>query len=108
MLLLLLPCAWLYAFVATAAGTGSPVRGALVMAFFWAGTVPALAAIGVLARGALGPLSRRLPLVTASLLVVVGLLTLGQRLVPSHAGVLHAGRAAAPTATAACCARPKG
>ncbi len=36
----LLPCGWLYVFVAAAAGTGSPLDGALVMTAFWAGTVP--------------------------------------------------------------------
>ncbi len=78
----LLPCGWLYAFVATAAGTGSPGSGALVMAVFWLGTVPALAALGAAARVALGPLSRRLPAITASLVLVLGLLTLAGRTVP--------------------------
>ncbi|MBE7450024.1 MAG: sulfite exporter TauE/SafE family protein [Kofleriaceae bacterium] len=31
-----LPCGWLWAFVVVAAGTGSPVGGALVMTAFWA------------------------------------------------------------------------
>ena len=42
----LLPCGWLYAFLVTAAGTGSPIRGGLVMLAFFAGTVPVLALIG--------------------------------------------------------------
>jgi len=46
----LLPCGWLWAFVAVAAGTGSPLAGAAVMLVFWAGTVPALAALGYGAR----------------------------------------------------------
>ena len=36
----LLPCGWLYAFAVLAAGTGGPWTGMLVMAAFWAGTVP--------------------------------------------------------------------
>lgn len=77
----LLPCGWLYAYVAVAAGTGSPRAGALVMAVFWAGTVPILAGLGFAARGALGPLARRLPLATAALLMLLGVLTLTGKLV---------------------------
>jgi sulfite exporter TauE/SafE len=76
----LLPCGWLWAFVATAAASGSPGRGAAVMGAFWLGTVPALAGVAVLARGALGPLGRRLPALTAAALVVIGLLTLTGRI----------------------------
>lgn len=71
----LLPCGWLWAFVATAAATGSPLSGGATMAVFWAGTVPALVGVGVLARGAFGPLRRRLPVLTSAALIVVGLLT---------------------------------
>lgn len=41
----LLPCGWLWAFAAVAAGTGLWWAGALVMAAFWLGTVPLLAAL---------------------------------------------------------------
>jgi sulfite exporter TauE/SafE len=78
----LLPCGWLFAFVATAAGTGRPGAGALVMAVFWLGTLPALAAVGVAARLALGPLARRLPAITAAVVLVLGLLTLAGRTTP--------------------------
>ena len=75
----LLPCGWLFAFVATAAGTGRPAAGALVLAAFWLGTVPALAAVGVAARIALGPLGRRLPAIGAAAVLLLGLLTLAGR-----------------------------
>jgi len=78
----LLPCGWLYAFVATAASTGTPLHGILVMAAFWAGTLPMMAAIGIAAQRGFGPLRRRLPVVTAAVLVVLGLLTIGGRLAP--------------------------
>jgi len=42
----LLPCGWLYAFLVTAAGTGSILGGALVMLAFFLGSVPVLALIG--------------------------------------------------------------
>jgi sulfite exporter TauE/SafE len=71
----LLPCGWLYAFVATAAGAGSPWGGAAVMAAFWMGTVPVLVAVGLAAQRALGPLRRRLPALTAGVMIALGLLT---------------------------------
>jgi len=73
----LLPCGWLWVYVAAAAGTGDAWSGALVMAAFWLGTVPVLAGIGLAAQRAFGPLRRRLPLVTAALLVVLGFVTIG-------------------------------
>ena len=78
----LLPCGWLYLFAATAAGTGGALSGAAVMAAFWAGTVPALALVGIGARRLAGPLARRAPAFSATLLVVLGLLALGGRLTP--------------------------
>ena len=71
----LLPCGWLWAFVVAAAGTGSPTAGALVMAVFWVGTVPAMT--GAIAIG--GWLRRRMPVVTAAVLIVLGIATLATR-----------------------------
>ena len=71
----LLPCGWLWAFVVSAAGTGSPIAGALVMGVFWIGTVPAMT--GVLVIG--GWIKRRMPLVTAGVLIVLGVATLATR-----------------------------
>ncbi len=69
----LLPCGWLWAFIATAMGTGSPQRAALVMVVFWSGTVPMLVAVAAGARR-WGPIARvRWPLASASLVVVLGL-----------------------------------
>src|SRR5690606_18807129 len=44
----LLPCGWLYAFALSAAATGSARDGALVMAAFWLGSVPALVGVGAI------------------------------------------------------------
>ena len=69
----LLPCGWLWAFIATAMGTGSPPRAALVMVVFWSGTVPMLLAVAAGARR-WGPVARvRWPLASASLVVMLGL-----------------------------------
>lgn len=92
----LVPCGWLWAFVATAAGTGRPELGALVMLTFWAGTLPLLAGLGLAAGRALAPLRRRLPLVSAAAMVAIGLLTLAIHFAPHDAahdaahGTVHA------------------
>jgi sulfite exporter TauE/SafE len=83
----LLPCGWLYAYVAIAAGTGTPAGGALVMAVFWLGTVPVMAGLAVFAQSALGGLRRRVPVAAAVIMIALGLLTLSGRLQPHvHAG----------------------
>jgi uncharacterized protein len=78
----LLPCGFLYAYVTIAAGTGSPLRGVLVMAAFWAGTVPVMAGLGAAAGRVLAPLRLRLPALSASALVLIGLLTVTGKFVP--------------------------
>ncbi len=69
----LLPCGWLYAFVISAAATGSPSRGAVLMAAFWLGTVPALVGVGELVGRLAEPLRKHVPVISALVLVCVGL-----------------------------------
>lgn len=76
----LLPCGWLYAFAFTAAGTASPLWGALTMLAFWAGTLPVMVSLGAGIQMLTGPLHARLPLITASAVVVVGVMTAMGRL----------------------------
>ena len=80
-----LPCGWLYAFVATSAAAGSAAGGALIMAAFWMGTVPMMAAVGLGAQRLLGPARRRLPALTAAILVLLGALTVAGRFTPATA-----------------------
>lgn len=68
----LLPCGWLYAFVAIAAAGGSAVVGMVVMAAFWAGTVPALAAVAGGARIVLARLGRAAPIAMGIAMCAVG------------------------------------
>jgi sulfite exporter TauE/SafE len=76
----LLPCGWLYAFVAAAAATGGIGEGALVMAAFWSGTLPALLGLGV-GLGRLGVrLRQHVPLISAAALLALGLLGVFGRL----------------------------
>jgi sulfite exporter TauE/SafE len=76
----LLPCGWLYTFVVVAGSTGGALAGATVMAVFWVGTVPILLAVGMSAARLLGPLTRRLPVVSATFVLVLGLLTIAGKL----------------------------
>jgi sulfite exporter TauE/SafE len=83
-----LPCGWLYAFVITAAGTGSAAWGAATMVAFWAGTVPILFAIGIGIQHLVGPLRRHVPTLTACALVGIGIVAVVGRLnVPAYAGI---------------------
>jgi sulfite exporter TauE/SafE len=75
----LLPCGWLYAFAIVAAGTGSVLFGAAVLAAFWLGTVPILASLGVGVQALTGTLGRKLPVATALVIVALGLYTITAR-----------------------------
>jgi uncharacterized protein len=74
------PCGFLYAFVATAAGSGSVNSALIVLGAFWLGTVPALALASLGFRGLTARLGARAKTVTAAVLVVSGLFMLGLRI----------------------------
>lgn len=79
----LLPCGWMWAFVAVAGGTGSRLGAVMVMTLFWIGTLPVMLAVGVGAQSVAGRFRARLPLVSAGLIVVLGLASIAL-----HLGVL--------------------
>lgn len=75
----LMPCGWLYTFAITAAGTGSPVWGALLMAAFWAGTVPIMVAL-ILGMNKISlSVQRYVPSLMACLVIIVGIFTIAYR-----------------------------
>jgi len=76
----LLPCGWLWAFCATAAGAAHPVFGAAVMIAFWLGTVPIMLGLGAGLRPLVVAIGARMPVVTASAVVAIGLVTIAIRL----------------------------
>lgn len=102
----LLPCGWLYVFVASAGGTGSVRSAVWTMLVFWVGTVPALLAVGVGARTVLAPFRRRLPSFSAVVVLVMGLLSMSGHLTGgamdhamgsmTHAAAPASGEAPAP------------
>src|SRR5262245_22112925 len=61
----LLPCGWLYVFVATAGGTARVLDAMLIMFVFWLGTLPMMVTIGLGAQRMFGAFGRRLPLAAA-------------------------------------------
>ncbi|MCB0360476.1 MAG: sulfite exporter TauE/SafE family protein, partial [Bdellovibrionales bacterium] len=71
-----LPCGWLWMFVALAAGTANALGGASVMAVFWIGTVPILAALGLASRLLTAPARKLVPRITGALLILSGLFSL--------------------------------
>ncbi len=75
----LLPCGWLWAFAIAAAGTASPLIGALVMLAFWCGTAPAMIGVVGLAGPMILRLRARIPVITSVALIGLGLATLGMR-----------------------------
>jgi sulfite exporter TauE/SafE len=75
----LVPCGWLYAFVATAAGSGGVVPALTILFAFWLGTVPALVAAGLGLRGIAARLGAHARVATASLIVVSGVVVLALR-----------------------------
>jgi len=79
-----LPCGWLYAFVVSAAGTGSALRGALLMAVFWLGTLPVMVSLGLGLAAIAGPFRRHVPAACAAAMIVVGLLAVAGRMRPAE------------------------
>jgi sulfite exporter TauE/SafE len=69
----LLPCGWLYAFVAIAAASAGVIAGAAVMAAFWAGTVPAVVVAANGARAVFARLGRFAPVALGVGMLAIGL-----------------------------------
>jgi len=76
----LLPCGWLWVFVAVAAGTASVASGMLVMAVFWLGSIPALVGVVVGARHLGARWQQRLPALSAGLILALGIISLATHL----------------------------
>ncbi|MEZ6095466.1 MAG: sulfite exporter TauE/SafE family protein [Pirellulaceae bacterium] len=75
----LMPCGWLYTFALTAAGSASPLWGGAVMAVFWLGTVPIMAALMLGAKRIQHTFQKRIPLVMSLLVIFVGGNTIASR-----------------------------
>lgn len=83
----LLPCHWLYGFLMVAAGTESPLKGAVLLTSLWAGALPWLLGFSS-GAGLLRRLSPRSQWIARALLVtvVLGLLAHGWGAIDEHLG----------------------
>lgn len=79
----LLPCGWLYAFIALALAAADPATALGIMVLFWLGTLPLMVGIGIASKTATGALAKRRPLLTALLLILGGALSMALHLLPS-------------------------
>jgi uncharacterized protein len=74
MLSTLLPCGWLYSFVAFAGASASPIEGLFVMFYFWLGSLPYLLITALVSERAFSSLRAITPRLTAIILILLGLL----------------------------------
>lgn len=78
----LLPCGWLWSYVLVAAATGAVLPAAGVMLAFWAGGLPALLSVGVVAAWLRPRLGRHAPRLVAAIMLLLGVLALAGKLGP--------------------------
>lgn len=78
----LLPCGWLYAYVAVAATTANALNGAIVMIIFWSGTLPALLFLGSMVRVFTGRFQIALPRILGALFILAGIFSLASHFYP--------------------------
>jgi sulfite exporter TauE/SafE len=94
-----LPCPLVYAFTAQAASTANVLTGLLTMVAFGLGTFPAMLLMGGIGR-LLQPVWRRRGVrVAGSLILMLGLITIGRGLVPLVAHGPHLAQQDLPAAT---------
>ena len=72
----LLPCAWLWTFLAAAAATGSPFAGSMIMLILWVSSLPALSVIHFYFRKGLGKIDPLKTIWIRRMLTVAGMYAL--------------------------------
>lgn len=71
-----LPCGWLYSYLAVAANSSNMVTAALIMFFFWLGTLPILILIGTLSKFITSPLKKIAPTLISVIMILAGIYSL--------------------------------
>lgn len=84
-----LPCPLVYAFIAQAASTASPLPGTLTMAAFGLGTFPAMLMMGAVGRLLAPAWRQRGVWLAGTCILLLGLITLGRGLLPLAAHMAH-------------------
>jgi sulfite exporter TauE/SafE len=69
----LLPCGWLYAFLALAVASADPGSAIVILFVFWLGTLPVMATFGFAGARLISKIGSRRPLITGILMVIGGL-----------------------------------
>nr|BFD60176.1 hypothetical protein CKG001_22830 [Bdellovibrio sp. CKG001]BFD66259.1 hypothetical protein HAGR004_12810 [Bdellovibrio sp. HAGR004] len=72
----LLPCGWLYTYVTAAIATQSPWAGALTLALFWLGGLPALSAVPMMVRKGIQSAGLKQQRIAGLVLITAGLYSL--------------------------------
>ena len=81
---ILLPCGLLYGVILTLGAFNTPLWSLVCIFTFWLGTLPMMAFTPNIIKIILKPLSQRMPLITSSVLIVVGLGTIISRVYMSY------------------------
>jgi uncharacterized protein len=84
-----LPCPLVYAFAAEAAGAANPLQGMLVMVSFGLGTFPAMLLMGSIGRLLAPAWRQRGVWLAGSLILLLGLITLGRGILPLSGHLAH-------------------
>ncbi len=69
----LLPCGWLYTYVAIAGASASILQGMAIMVIFWVGTLPILLTIGSISHLIATPFRKHIPTFVAVLMLLAGI-----------------------------------
>ncbi len=77
-----IPCGWLYVFVIASITLKSSIMGALLMFFFWVGTVPALTFLSIVSNRIFKILPANYIRIAGVLLIMAGLFTLLNSFIP--------------------------
>lgn len=72
----LLPCGWLYSFLAISAASADPIKGTIIMSLFWLGSLPAMFFTGLFAKLITVKLQKYIPKITAILIILAGFFSL--------------------------------
>jgi sulfite exporter TauE/SafE len=79
-----LPCGWLHTFVLGAVALQDPLRGMLYLFLFWLGTLPAMSLASLTGLRLFQPLTKKAPKLSGLLFIILGLLSIGIKMVPNE------------------------
>lgn len=86
---ILLPCGFLYGVILALAAFNSPILALISIFCFWVGTLPAMAFAPDVIKRILKPLYLKMPLVSSSFLIFIGLITIANRVAMAYQEVKH-------------------